>query len=309
MPTRDELLLAYRQAKAAVFFEHRGVGLLDLANFEHDLLRRLDSLARQMSTNDDWFDGLPLGELWVVPKRLRDAANGDIVRIGTDHRDNPAPALDVQLRLTPSPEYAIAEVLYLWRFGPLLDRLIPRNALGHRLDIRGGRLSPTRRWLFQYWPRCYEQFRTVPIQAAQRELAEGRSVLLLSADLTSYYDTIDPAFLLTDAFLAEVRAALAEQDTNSFNVAQYSDATASLLRAYGRFRRRAALRTGLDWPVGIPIGGLTSRVVANLALATLDRAIEGNTSTLCYRRYVDDLVIVARADSPEVRNLDQVITS
>ena len=153
MPTRDDLLLAYRHAKAAIFFEYRGVGLLNLATFEHNLRRRLDSLAQRMSAHDDWFDALPLGDLWVVPKRLRVAAPGDIVRIGTDHRDHPPPGLDVQLRLTPSPEYAIAEVLYLWKFGPVLERLIPRTALGHRLDVRRGRLTPTRRWLFQYWPR------------------------------------------------------------------------------------------------------------------------------------------------------------
>ena len=150
VPTPDELLLAYRQAKAAIFFEHRGVGLLSLATFEHDLQRRLNSLARRMTDNDDWFDSIALGELWVVPKRLRETTSGDIVRIGTDRSDDPTPALDIQLRLTPSPEYAIAEVLYLWRFGSVLEQLIPRNALGHRLDIRRGQLSRTRRWLFQY---------------------------------------------------------------------------------------------------------------------------------------------------------------
>ena len=59
MPTRDKLFLAYRQAKAALFFERRGIGLFELAQFERDLTERLDALASRLSENGGWFDGLP----------------------------------------------------------------------------------------------------------------------------------------------------------------------------------------------------------------------------------------------------------
>ena len=301
MPSRDELFLAYRQAKTALFFERRGVGLMDLARFEHKLKERLDALAAVLLKNGGWFDGLRPGELWIVPKKLRSKKEENAVTcIGAKREQSD---LDVQIYYIPSPECAIVEVLFLWQFGPVLQSVLSKNAIGHRLDVRGNRLSPTRRWLFDYWPKRYDEFRTAPIDNAMHELRKNRSVLVLAADLANFYDTIDPSFLLTDDFVAELKSSNQEIDFS-----EYLLATASLLRYYSAFRDLAGRRTGLEWSVGIPIGALTSKVVANLALATLDRAIEEKGETLCYRRYVDDFVIVARAEQSNPGILDQVVT-
>lgn len=308
MPTPDELFLAYRQAKTTLFFERRGVGLLDLARFERHLPNRLDALATALSPNNTWFDNLPPGNLWITPKKLRsphpdlfrpDAPN--VTRIGPLR---PSADLDVQVRYIPSPECAIVEVLFLWEFGPALESLLSRNAIGYRLDLRHNRLIPTRRWLFEYWPRRYEEFRTAPIDAALRAIRKNGAALVLSADLADFYDTIDPSFLISPAFLQELHSSLHEVDLPA-----YQRAASSLLRLYSTFRHLAARRTGLPWPTGIPIGCLTSRLVANLALTTLDRAIERHPGTRCYRRYVDDFVIVARTDDSDPGDLDRVITT
>ncbi len=282
MPTRDELFLAYRQAKASLFFERRGVGLIEFARFERDLPRRLDTLARHLSSNGGWFDDLPAGQLWLVPKRRRSrVVDEPTLYIGVRSPHASTSALDVQLRFTPSPEYAIVEVLFLWQFGSALDSLLSRNAVGYRLDLKNGSLSRTRRWLFEYWPKRYDEFRKTPVEVAIRQLERNRLVLLLSADLTSFYDTIDPSFMLDLHPSAPVKSE------------EYRTAISSLLRSYKQFRRRAARLTGLPWRIGIPIGALTSRIVANLALSTLDHEIYNTPTIRCYRRYVDDLVIVA----------------
>ena len=308
MPTRDELFLAYRQAKAALFFERRGIGLFELAQFERDLTARLDSLASTLSENGGWFDGVPKGEVWVVPKKLRSQIDKDGSHIGGRSRNGAPPGLDIQIRFTPSPECAIVEVLFLWRFGPILESVLSRNSVGYRLDLKGGRILETRRWLFEYWPKRYDEYRTAPINVARRELSEGHTVLLLTADLTSFYDTVDPTFLLSDDFVGELERTAAEKDRASdSDISEYCTAAASLLRFYREFQQRAARRTGLPWPIGIPIGALTSRLVANLALSTFDNSIEARPSTKCYRRYVDDFAIVTRVDHTEERDLDQNI--
>lgn len=307
MPTRDELFLAYRQAKTALFFERRGVGLIDLAGFEQNLTQRLDALSTTLSENGGWFDGLPEGEVWVVPKRLRRQVTNSVIRIGGSPSPKIGSGLDIQLRYSPSPECVIVEVLFLWQFGPILESLLSRSALGYRLDLRGGRLSKTRRWLFEYWPKRYEEFRTTPVDIAMKELSAGTSVLLLSADLTSFYDTVDPSLLLNPDFIRDLESNVQANDGMSFEITEYRQAIDSLLRFYSGFRQRAARRTGLDWAIGIPIGALTSRTVANLALATLDQSIEARESTRWYGRYVDDFVIVAKANQEEIGDLDQVI--
>lgn len=184
MPSRAELFLAYRQAKSTLFFEHRGVGLLDLAKFESDLNNRLSMLANRLSENGGWFDDLPQGHVWIVPKRMRPGRNETgVARIGVDDPQLGCPDLDVQVRYSPSVESAIVETLFLWRFGPGLEATLSTSVLGHRLDVRKGRLNPTRRWLFEYWPARYQQFRDAPIKKAKAELEADRNVLVLSVDL------------------------------------------------------------------------------------------------------------------------------
>ncbi len=291
-PTLPDLYLAFRQAKTALYFERRGVGLFELAQFEANLPASLAALAPKLA-NGAWFDQLEIGEVWIVPKRLHDAprAEDGVVRVGSMAPPRPR-RLDVQLRLTPSPELAIAELLYLRAFGPKLESLLSENAIGYRLDLRDGQIDPYRRWTFEYWPRRYQQFRSAPLAKARAAFSKGaKSLLIVSADLASFYDSIDPGFLLSEAFLASLASG------EPIDLDAYVKATTSLLGAFSRFRDLASRRLGLPVPIGIPIGSLTSRIIANVVLATMDAHVEKHGSVLAYRRYVDDIVIVAKADA------------
>lgn len=289
--TVPDLYLAFRQAKTALYFERRGIGHLELAEYERKLPENLRALRAKL-VNGEWFDELAMGETWIVPKRLRASAveNDGIVRIGTPKQPGVGRPIDVQLRLSPHPEFATVEVLYLWRFGGLLDALLSKHhVLGYRLDLRNQRVVPHRRWLFEYWPRQYQAFRTAPLEAASSALKQGVPTLIVSGDLASFYDTVEPSFMLEEALITELRQSGATQA----DVDEYRRATASLLRAYSRFHKVATNRAGIPIRVGVPIGALTSRVVANLSLAPLDRYVTKQPGVRCYRRYVDDLVIVA----------------
>jgi len=295
-PTIADLYLAFRQAKTALYFEKRGVGLQILAKYEQNLPANIKLLKARVASGK-WFDQVEIGETWIVPKQLREADDVDdgVVRIGVPKKVTTGRHLDIQLRLSPHPNFAIVEVLYLWRFGGILDALLSRKeVLGYRLDLRDKRVIPHRRWLFEYWPRQYQAFRSAPLEIAKAALDDGKRVLIMSADLASFYDTVDPSFMLSEVLLSE----LEEHGASEEDISEYKLATASLLKAYARFHKVASSRVALPIEVGVPIGALTSRVVANLSLAPLDRHIAAQPGILCYRRYVDDIVIVANA--PEI---------
>lgn len=302
----SDLYLAYRQAKVSLFYERRGVGLLQLAKFEDDLEANLRRL-REVLMRKPWFDDIPMGEIWVVPKRLRHAEQADaVVRIGGATAGQNHAGLDIQLRCSPTPEFAIVEVLYLWQFGPVLDAQLSREVLGYRLDLRQGELRKNSRWLFEYWPKRYEAFRRAPLRAALKELRRpGGSVVVLSADFAGYYDTIHSGFMLDEEFVDTLHL----PSSGERSVATYRRATASLLNAQARFRADAGALTGEPWNAGIPIGPLTSRLVANLALSSFDQALSANQNLLCYRRYVDDMVVVARADKDAPVEFGEAVTS
>ncbi len=291
-PTIADLYLAFRQAKTALYFEKRGVGLLDLAVYEQELPSNLKSLQCKL-TKGIWFDELEIGETWLVPKKIHANDDGDdgVIRIGAPRLAASVRPVDVQLRLSPHPDFATVEVLYLWCFGGLLDTLLSKDVLGYRLDLRKQQVIPHRRWLFEYWPKQYQAFRTAPLEAAKAALGKDAQVLIISGDLASFYDTVAPSFMLGEGLMTE----LLKHGASQTDVDEYKRATASLLRAYDRFHMEASKRVAMPIKIGVPIGALTSRVVANLSLAPLDKHITAQPGILCYRRYVDDFVIVAHA--------------
>ena len=98
-PLLTDLYLAYRQAKIAIFFEHRGIGLDRFAQFESDPLGHLRKLQRKLATNGGWFDGLRLGDVWVTPKKLLTDRHTDdfppdraVTRIGVSMKKARAPS-------------------------------------------------------------------------------------------------------------------------------------------------------------------------------------------------------------------------
>ena len=306
VPSLEDLYLAYRQAKLAVFFEHRGVGLEPFARFESALFRNLEKLRGTLSASGGWFESLSLGDVWVVPKRFRDRVESKLIdprhtvtRVGASDSNAAKEDLDVHLRFSPTPEIAIVEVLYLWTFGPALEQVLRKESLGYRLELKDGAIRKTSRWLFGFWPRQYQAFRTEPLRLAERELNRGGSVATVSTDFSGFYDSIDSAFLLREEFIAEV----AERG-GRLDAGDYRRATKSLLGMYRKFRQEAGQRLGMRVGIGVPVGALTSRLVANLALAKFDDAVLELPGVVCYRRYVDDLVIVARVGQGEDLSFD-----
>ena len=82
-PTIAELYLAFRQAKSALFFEKRGVGLIELATYEQSLPENLRALQVKLAKGK-WFDRLQVGEVWIVPKRFHASPDNrdGVIRIG-----------------------------------------------------------------------------------------------------------------------------------------------------------------------------------------------------------------------------------
>lgn len=54
-PTIADLYLAFRQAKTALYFEKRGVGLLELAAYEQELPKNLKALQSKLAKGK-WFE-------------------------------------------------------------------------------------------------------------------------------------------------------------------------------------------------------------------------------------------------------------
>ncbi len=300
-PTFTDVVLAFRQAKNTIASEQGIVGLIELARFEMHLATRVHRL-RALLKNDRWFDGVDVGRLVVVPKSAAPTSleHGGIVRIGGSPTSKMR--LSVRLQLEPTAEFAIAEVLYLWEFGGALEAILDASCLGYRLRrVReDGVMDRNSRAVYEYWPSAFARYRDDPLAAARTALLNHKRVVVTSTDIVSFFDSIDPNFLLQNDFIESVAEA-SRQRARPFSQERYRTATRSLLAKFAAFRQLRGSVGGpnIDVDIGVPIGAFTSRVIANVALASVDRAIQALPHVLLYRRYVDDIVTVS---TPDVRD-------
>jgi hypothetical protein len=297
-PTFADLVLAFRLAKRAVATERGVVGLYEWARFEMGLATNLQCLRRKLA-KDRWFADVDIGALLVMPKGTHGspAEHSDIVRVGD------APCLEaklsVRLQLEPTPEFTITEILYLWQFGPALESTLGEHCVGYRLKrvARERKMDRHDRDIHEHWPLAFARYRDDPIKAARAALTEGKRVSVTSTDVVSFFDAIDPQFLIADGFVRNV-AESSRLLGRSFSEHAYVSATKSLLEKFASFRllRRKVGGETIDIHTGVPIGALTSRVFANVALASVDAHVARQPDVILYRRYVDDIVVVSVRD-------------
>lgn len=297
-PSTSDLLLAFRQAKRAFTTERTMIGRAEFAQFELDLDARLRALRHRLR-DERWFSEIEIGQLVVVPKGVDDGAPnaGQVVRIG--QQNEPRRSASVRLQLAPTPDFVTAEVLYLWTFGPALEALLDVSCVGYRLKRveREGVMDRHARDVYENWQAAYAGYRDDPISTAQTILKERGRVYITSTDVVSFFDSIDPSFLLDKLFVKRISSAAAWLG-RSFAPTRYRAATETLLEAFSRFRKLRSSYTPapFDAAIGVPIGSLTSRLFANVALGPLDRFIQTRPNVVLYRRYVDDMVVVTRID-------------
>jgi predicted amidohydrolase len=296
-----DIVLAYRQAKNVVATQRGAVGLFELARFERSLATSVRATQRRLA-HSRWFNDIPFGTLVAVPKSSKPSLDepSDVVRIGTTD-PHARVKLNIRLQIMPSPAFAVAEILYLWKFGPALESVLMPSCVGYRLQIRRGEtaVDTTARSIFAFWPAQFRRYRDEPIAAARDSLAKGNGVVVVSTDVSEFYDSIDPRFLISPAFVTHVTES-AQRLGRTFDRHDYRVATTSLLEQFAAFRRqRQRFGQAVDTTTGIPIGAVTSTIFANLSLAAVDSHIESIPGVICYRRYVDDIVVVMdRASLP-----------
>lgn len=311
-----ELFLAYRQAKIALHQERFGLGRIAVARSEVRLPEIIRRLRRQLRHKPGWFSGLPLGRVWLVPKKADMAKRKGIITIGADFICR-TERLSIRPHVTPSIEFAVVEILWLWTFGAALETVLRRNPHGRR-SARGNRLkrvsggsgvdrlsqSP-----FEYWPPAYEAFRQDGFAVARSILSRpGGECVVATFDLANYYDEIDARFLLEPSFVQTIRIDCNAQGID-FDEKEYLRSTRSLIAAFRRYHQACRRATGLVMNRGIPIGCLTSKVISNLALASTDDYVSTQSGVKYYARYVDDILLVAEPKARRTRTPEGVAST
>jgi len=164
------------------------------------------------------------------------------------------------------------------KVGYKYDEKLKDCSYGNRLRRKkNGGINPYSLGTFSPYQQSFRNWRDNGIRAMKVGLDEGKQIVSITGDVSSFYHELDSDFLLQDAFLKTIGLDVLGADKTL---------TELFLRALKAWAASTPLKTGL--PVGLP----ASAVVANMALIELDRVIQEQINPLYYGRYVDDIILV-----------------
>lgn len=309
----EDLLIAYRKAKADCFFENVFPTAIKFAEYEQDLLVNLKILLQQLK-NEAGFDGNKelLGDFRLLPKKLSTNKKSDTSENGHVHFSKPERAVESLFQnYDITPEFRIVgdfpvdthviSALWINMIGHKFDAKLDDSCYGARLkrirndelftadDEKPFHISSIGSFVPYFQP--YQKWRSDGLKAIRDELDKDRDIIAVSLDLKSYYHFIDP-LALSGAGLLEVIGLDLDDEEKAFTnqLARFLHKWAEGASEFGQsVGGRRVIISG-----GLVIGLTCSRIVSNVLLHKWDRLVLENLSPVHYGRYVDDMFLVLR---------------
>ncbi|MCX4189468.1 hypothetical protein [Methylophaga sp. OBS3] len=308
----EDLIVAYRKAKADCFFENTFPSAIKFAEYEENLLENLNNLLASLRENSGFSsDAAFLGDFRLSPKKLgfkpkNNASNGHI------HFSSPERAFEsLKKNNQLIPEFRvigdfpvdtyIISALWINTIGHKFDAKLDDSCYGARLrrvrndeEIAQNKQRPfhiTAVGSFLPYYQPYQKWRADGLKAIRNELDEEHNVIAASLDLKTYYHFIDPAAIASKGLQKSLGLSLNEAE-KSFTK-QLADFLQLWSKEAGKFTKQANISKS-EVPAGLVIGLTVSRVISNVVLHTWDRLIKEKLTPVHYGRYVDDMFLVLR---------------
>lgn len=304
--TLQDLLFAYRKAKADCFFERSTYETAAFIDYENDLSNNLYNLIDRLKQ-----DGLSsvlysgLGVPRVFSKRLSFSGDAKPAKEHTFFSD-PDRAFEQTARsrrLIPefrlvgkfNVEFHTLSALWINLVGHKYDARLRKNCYGSRLRRYSDRLGNDGRPLdgyheeavgsFDPYFRPYKAWRDGGMDAVKSSLEKDQSIIAVTLDFASYYHNVDPAFMTSKSFTREIGVDLNEWELSFTN---------SLVESLSVWSSKSGkfLNGGMASNTGLPIGSSAVRVIANCLLANFDDILIDKLNPVYYGRYVDDVFLV-----------------
>lgn len=321
--TIEDLLVAYRKAKADCFFENTFPTAIKFAEYEQDLLVNLNDLLRRLKSNSG-FEGDEdlLGDFRLLPKKLSTDRKSESNENGHVHFSKPERSVESLFKnYDITPEFRIVgdfpvdthiiSALWINMIGHQFDAKLDDSCYGARLkrirndelfaenDDKPFHISSIGSFVPYFQP--YQKWRSDGLKAIRDELEKDRDVIAVSLDLKSYYHFIDPIAISGTALLEALDLELTNEEK------AFTEQLASFLSAWAEGAEKFGQSVGgkkAKISGGLVIGLTCSRVISNALLHRWDKLILEKLAPIHYGRYVDDMFLVLRDTGTITNSLD-----
>jgi len=318
--TIEDLLVAYRKAKADCFFENTFPTAIKFAEYEQNLLTNLKALLGQLQADAGFAENVELlGDFRLLPKKLSTERKSDSGDNGHVHFSKPDRAVESLFKnYNVVPEFRIVgdfpvnthiiSALWINMIGHKFDAKLDDSCYGARLkrisndelitedNEKPFHISSVGSFVPYFQP--YQKWRNDGLKTIREELEKDRDIIAVSLDLKSYYHFIDPLITSASALIEALDLNLSDEEKSfTKQLSLFLNAWASGATKFGKSvgGKKAKISGGLV------IGLTCSRVISNALLHKWDRLVIEKLSPIHYGRYVDDMFLVLR-DTGKISN-------
>lgn len=298
----QDLGMAYRKAKVDLYYSSHP-RLTDIANYEENLHANLNALLEKINGDDEtWVTKEDFIGSWTLAaksidmdgwkKQKKEGGNGLIFSSPSEEWEHACSTMRESEKDKPKAEFRVMaectidfhvlSTLWMLKVGHLFDGKLTECAYGNRLRRIGNtdsEINELSLGTFKPYLKPFRDWRDNGIEAMRTALNEGKKIVALTADISSFYHELNPRFMLEPAFIKHV-----------LDLDELPDEGKKLHGLFIKALQSWALATPLKR--GLPVGLPASAIVANVALIELDRCIERQVVPIYYGRYVDDILLV-----------------
>lgn len=267
---------AYKKLKSYAYYDKNAFYLKrTIAEFEanEDPNNHLEQLAASLYNKQYYSEGA--GNPVVLPKTVS-TGNGPF------HSNAPLnPKVDkIQCFAPMSIDDGIISVLWVMRIGHHIDKDLSDDVYGNRVNESYNTASPH---LFKPFPFQYSAWRDNGLKAAIRCSEEKKECVFINTDFSSFFYNI----CLDDRIGKIILDKYCHDDFDRY----LTELVFGFIAGYSK---------QFETPV-LPIGYPPSNVISNFILSEFDRRIHDVLLPEYYGRYVDDIILVVRANLDDVR--------
>lgn len=298
---KDKLTDAFCKLQQSVYFDNTDLHLRaqmavfrkrDAETVIEDLNSKIDRL--HLKSGKDYFEALyDKIETRFYPKKVDTEIDRDDIPnnfiTNAIYKDN-CTISRLSIFCNIPVELHIIAVLWIMEFGYRLDKKLSKDCLGNRLLLTNGKVASGRS-LFKPYIRQYQKWWSGGINAAKDLLDKKEDVTIVNFDLKEFFLRVEFDFKAL------------EEKLFSRNKKGLTDPIHVIFKEIHR-RYHEKLKE-LEYPgigdnsngqekYALPIGLLSSFVLANWHLYPLDRRINKEIIPSYYGRYVDDFMIVLK---------------
>jgi hypothetical protein len=292
----DKIQEAYSRFKAYVYYDNFNLALrAQLAEYENDeklkdkLLKLATELTEYLNTGklSGRIEKMIKGSKFIVlPKSFKNASSSQkksSILISNQHNEEFLVEKNTIL-FDGNVELQLIATLWIMLEGVKLSKMIGYDSYGYHLPMHPEetRLG-TEKLLFTKYFQKYQEWRDKGIKAAKNQIDEGNDILLISLDIKNFFHS-------THIDFKELK-----KDLNSENQFSLTDIIERISIEHTKKLKPTDRKN--DLPL-LPIGLVSSGVIANWLLSDFDKALKDKTAPVYYGRYVDDIFIVVSNVKP-----------